>query len=110
MKKLVNKLLSEGEVDLFREKSRDLPSEEKEILFKRVGAKILEGKVNKVITINLYHEVDPLDNNGNIIPNETDCYESEEVYRIPYTENKKLLNKVFKIAKEKIHSYNANRV
>ena len=109
MKKLVEKLLSEGEVELFREKDRELPKE-KEILYKRVDARILKGNANKLITINLYHEVDSLCDDEKIIPNETECYGCEEVYRIPYTQDKKLLTNILNIAKNKIHSYNANRV
>lgn len=109
MKSIVNKLLTEKQVDLFRKENMTLP-EEKEKLFKRLDAQILEGEIHKVITINLYHEVDELDDKGKIIPGSTDCYEAEEIYRFPYTKNKKLLKQLLNLARKYSHSYFANRV
>ncbi|MDA3836492.1 MAG: hypothetical protein PF542_02615 [Nanoarchaeota archaeon] len=110
MKDLAKILLKNGDVHLWRERSASLPPEEREALFKRASATILEGNICKVIAIRLYHEVCPTDKEGKPIKKEMDCYEAEDVYRIPYTENKELLNNMLNLAKKTIHSYNANRV
>ena len=104
MGKLVDKLLSEESVILSEEEGMILPPEEKEKLWDIVEAQILKGQIHDVITIYLHKGVEKTDE-----PKEIEIYDSEEIYRFPYTEDKKWLEKGLKLAKEKSHSYNANR-
>ena len=105
MTSLADKLLSNKIVTLSRTEGMILPPEEKERLYDCIEAQILEGEINNVIVITLSKEAEKTDGSK-------DCstYDSEEMYRFPYTEDKELLSKMLKLVKKQSHSYNMNRI
>ncbi len=105
MTNLVDRLLSKKSVTLSRTKGMPLPEEEGEQLYDRVEANILKGEINNVIVITLCKEAEKTDKSK-----ECEIYDEEEMYRLPYTEDKELLTRMLKLVKKQSHSYNANRV
>jgi hypothetical protein len=105
MTRLVDRLLSKKSVTLSRTEGMVLPAEEKEKLYDRIEANVLEGEINNVIVITLCKEVEATES-----PKNCSVYDSEEMYRLPYTEDKELLSKMLKLVKKQSHSYNMNRV
>lgn len=105
MTRLVDRLLSKKSVTLSRTEGMILPPKEKERLYDHIEAQVLEGEINNVITITLSKEAEKTDGSK-------DCtiYDSEEMYRLPYTKDKELLSKMLKLVKKQSHSYNMNRV
>jgi len=105
MTRLVDKLLSKKRVTLSRTEGMILLPAEGERLYDHIEAQILEGEVNNVVVIYLHKEAEKTDGSK-------DCedYDSEEMYRFPYTKDKELLAKILRLAKKQSHSYNMNRV
>lgn len=104
MEKLIEKLLKGEGITLEKTLVNNLP-EENEKIYAYTTAKVLEGKFDKIIQINLSWSAQKIDN-----PKDEEVYEGEEMYRLPYTQDKELLEKMLKLVKKQSHSYNANRV
>jgi hypothetical protein len=107
---LVEKLLAGETIELSDTQGMVLPEEEHEELRDIVFAKVLEGRVVKVIAICLEKEVIYLDKKTNNRTDDGEIYDTEEMYRLPYSTNKEWLKTALKYAREQSHSYNANRV
>jgi hypothetical protein len=107
---LVKKLLAGEIVELSDTQGMVLPKEEHEELRDVVYAKVLEGEVAKVIAICLGKEVIYLDKKTNDRTDDGEIYHTEEMYRLPYSTNKRWLKKGLRKARKQSHSYFMNRV
>ena len=104
MKELINKLLKGEIIELRKDLVNNLPDENEKI-WAYTEAEILEGEVHKVIQINISWTAQKISN-----PEDEEIYDAEPMYRLPYTKDKKLLEKMLTLVKKQSHSYNANRV
>lgn len=104
MKKLIDKLLQGETIELKKILTNHFPNENEKI-WAYTTAEVLEGKFHKVIEVTLSWSAQKINN-----PKKEVIYGGESMYRLPYTEDKELLEKIFKLIKNQSHSYNANRI
>jgi hypothetical protein len=83
--RLIKKLLTEDRIEIYREE--DELQEENEILRNIVYAEILKGNYEKKISIYLEKEA----SEKNAGKDSAEIYHTEEIYKLPYSKNKKWL-------------------